>query len=144
MICEECGAIDNSRVLDSRSRGGYISRQRECLQCGHRYRTWEILKSELQPKPEPKVLPLESVEEEALWLELCTGELIPTAVKHSSGSLIQFYDGHVMMRTKYRQLWRVWNRKPTDSMRRKKKWKTERFAGDARKLAQADARGAKT
>lgn len=42
MKCPKCGT-DNDKVLDSRSArsGAAIRRRRECLQCGHRFTTYE-------------------------------------------------------------------------------------------------------
>jgi transcriptional repressor NrdR len=50
MHCSKCGSLDD-KVIDSRlsKDGRSIRRRRECLQCGHRYTTYEeIERSELR------------------------------------------------------------------------------------------------
>lgn len=40
MRCPSCGGVD-SRVVDSRSSADHIRRRRECLDCAHRFTTYE-------------------------------------------------------------------------------------------------------
>ena len=44
MLCPFCGNIE-SKVVNSRQspRGDCIRRRRECLQCGHRFTTFEVV-----------------------------------------------------------------------------------------------------
>jgi transcriptional regulator NrdR family protein len=41
--CPECGALDYSKVRDSRPAAGGIRRRRECQQCGGRFTTRETV-----------------------------------------------------------------------------------------------------
>jgi len=60
MRCEKCKA--ETVVKDSRPKDNSIRRRRECLRCGHRFFTMEVLetKPELKivPKPIPKSKPV--------------------------------------------------------------------------------------
>ncbi|MDR2524376.1 MAG: transcriptional regulator NrdR [Candidatus Nomurabacteria bacterium] len=42
MHCSKCGG-EESRVIESRDTGSSIRRRRECIECGHRYTTYERL-----------------------------------------------------------------------------------------------------
>ncbi len=56
MNCIKCGK--KSKVYNSRPHQSTIKRNRECLKCGHRYATLEVLFTvEELPKPEPKPKP---------------------------------------------------------------------------------------
>jgi len=51
--CIKCGK--KSKVYNSRPHQSTIKRNRECLKCGHRYATLEVLFTvEELPKPKPK------------------------------------------------------------------------------------------
>lgn len=43
MRCPKCGAEDQTIVRDSRGRGAYLKRRRECLCCGERFNTYEVV-----------------------------------------------------------------------------------------------------
>ena len=47
MLCPKCRSVDD-KVIDSRSsrEGATIRRRRECLQCGHRFTTYEEIEHE--------------------------------------------------------------------------------------------------
>jgi transcriptional repressor NrdR len=47
MRCSKCGCQED-KVIDSRTsrEGGTIRRRRECLSCGHRFTTYEIIENE--------------------------------------------------------------------------------------------------
>jgi transcriptional regulator NrdR family protein len=54
--CIKCGK--KSKVYNSRPHQSTIKRNRECLKCGHRYATLEVLFTvEELPKPKPKPKP---------------------------------------------------------------------------------------
>ena len=56
MNCIKCGK--KSKVYNSRPHQSTIKRNRECLKCGHRYATLEVLFTvEELPKPKPKPKP---------------------------------------------------------------------------------------
>jgi transcriptional repressor NrdR len=42
MICPRCKQ-DQDKVIRSDNEGNLIRRRRECLACGHRWNTWEII-----------------------------------------------------------------------------------------------------
>jgi transcriptional regulator NrdR family protein len=56
MRCEKCKA--ETVVKDSRPKDKSIRRRRECLRCGHRFFTMEVLEAKpdlkIVPKPTPK------------------------------------------------------------------------------------------
>ena len=58
MRCEKCKA--ETAVKDSRPKGNSIRRRRECLRCGHRFFTVEVLEAKpdlkIVPKPKPKLV----------------------------------------------------------------------------------------
>ena len=55
MICTKCGG--ETKTIDSRKRRGTVIRRRECLVCGYRFSTEEILlQKEEQPQTEKQLM----------------------------------------------------------------------------------------
>jgi hypothetical protein len=53
--CQVCGSA-GSKVLDSRPRGTFIRRRRECLSCRHKWSTYEVSSEYLSMTSEILVL----------------------------------------------------------------------------------------
>ena len=41
-VCAFHGCGGDSKVVDTRSKGGKVARRRECLRCGERWTSWEV------------------------------------------------------------------------------------------------------
>lgn len=50
MKCPECGC-EESKVIDSRPTENKVRRRRECIQCGFRFTTYEIIEDIVYHKP---------------------------------------------------------------------------------------------
>ena len=50
MKCPNCGAVDQSTVVDSRKTGSGTRRRRKCLICNSKFTTYELLPTEIARK----------------------------------------------------------------------------------------------
>lgn len=46
MNCPQCGAENNSLVINSRPHPLFVKRRRECLTCGYRFTTYEVIEKQ--------------------------------------------------------------------------------------------------
>ena len=87
MRCEKCKA--ETKVKESRPKNNSIRRRRECLRCGHRFFTMEVLEAKpdlkIVPKPTPTPKPVKRKARkprfEDLNFDLMTDEQIEAAME---------------------------------------------------------------
>ena len=83
MRCEKCKA--ETVVKDSRPKDKSIRRRRECLRCGHRFFTMEVLEAKpdlkIVPKPTPVKRKARKPRFEDLNFDLMTDEQIEAAME---------------------------------------------------------------
>lgn len=127
MICRNCGSSKQSKVINSRERKDFVSRCRQCTVCGYTYLTHETFQKTSTHWSGPRILWIPDLQNrtEAVWLEV-TGTrpiLTATSVKRITETTVEFDNGMVQIRSIQNKQWRVWDKRPTDYLRKKVKWK---------------------
>ena len=112
-----------SQVIDTRERQGFTYRLRRCKMCGFEYVTHEKYVGPSK-KGFPRILFLGEAQywTEAVWLEYRTGKLTATSISGMTESMVYFGNGSSADRKTCLHEWRIWNRKPSEQMRREEAW----------------------
>lgn len=123
MICENCGSMKESRVLETRERQEFVYRLRRCESCGFEYVTHEKYFGPAR-KNLPRILFLGEAERwnEAIWLEYRTGRFMATSISGMTDKMVYFGNGMSADRKTCLHEWRMWTRKPNEQQRKDETW----------------------